>query len=323
MNTLHAIWLFPLRMALCAMLVISTYMMWLVLPLIHRLLPVDRRRVRDEWSGRKVALDTSAGLHRLIDLQRIAAETGARIFPISGTLLGLEREGAPLAHDTDVDVGLFADDPHHGDFISAVRNNPMTVQTEVVRFNLVARLLNPWIPKLPGNAVLYKFKLVDPNDPSVTTVRMDVFIHFRALGFDVHGGGNRLWINTPIALVSRMVSGVPMLLPRSPDTYLTENYGDYRTERKDFESATDCPNVVNIYRPSAVIWLIHKTRVYLRAGWDERLRLLDEQRRDFTRHLLLGPSRTPAWRIRPTVQPTTSAARADRTPRIAVTVGQD
>lgn len=50
----------------------------------------------------------------LADGYRALAEVGCRPFLVDGTLLGAVREGGFLAHDTDVDLGVFIEHYRHG-----------------------------------------------------------------------------------------------------------------------------------------------------------------------------------------------------------------
>jgi hypothetical protein len=72
--------------------------------------PFNRQKYIDRRQRRRDRIETGHALAVLHELQRIAAKTGAAMFPVSGTLLGLHRNGGILAHDVDIDVGLFAGD---------------------------------------------------------------------------------------------------------------------------------------------------------------------------------------------------------------------
>src|SRR5690606_29204326 len=54
--------------------------------------------------------DVSSAQSVFSTLARLSEQSGARIFPISGTLLGLVREGKLLDHDYDLDFGIMSDD---------------------------------------------------------------------------------------------------------------------------------------------------------------------------------------------------------------------
>jgi hypothetical protein len=297
-GVLQRIWLFVLCKCLWIFLLVVTAGEIVLQKLFGRLLRLRGQQAGRRWARRYGALDVSAGWHALLEVQRLAEQTGARVFPISGTLLGLYRNGALLPHDIDVDVGIYSDDPHFGPFIAALKAHPLLRGVKKTVFVPGVFALNPWFPPLPNDTILYNFHFADPELKGARRVTVDVFVHFRALGCDAHGGRNRLWLNSPIELDYRTIAGERLLVPRDWEKYLAENYGDFRTEKVDFESATDCPNTVNVYRPSAVIWFIHKQWLYFRAGWDQRLPILAERRRDMLRQLWRGPGSPPPWTIR-------------------------
>lgn len=285
------------RYALAALLAVAATAQKLALPLIGRFFPFDTARVAARRAARRDTLDVPAGWRILLEVQRLADRLGAEVFAISGTLLGIERHGRLLAHDVDIDVGIKLADPAFSRFIAALTTHPLTEKVVKTRIDAIAVALNPWLPQLPDNVLVYSFHLRDPEGQAPRAVTVDVFVHFPALGFDVHGIDLRLWINTPIALARAEVNGAWLLLPADRHRYLTENYGDYREEKVVFENAVDCPNAVNLYGPRCVIWMIAKLNLYYRAGWMERLAILEERKRDMLRQLLAGPARPPVWRI--------------------------
>lgn len=56
------------------------------------------------------SFDTGAARHALQDLHAALEPHGIQPFLVSGTLLGYARQGGFLAHDKDIDLGLFSDD---------------------------------------------------------------------------------------------------------------------------------------------------------------------------------------------------------------------
>jgi hypothetical protein len=268
----------------------------LLLPVIDRILPFRRSEISGRRAARRNRINTDAGWNILKEVQRIADVTGAEVFAISGTLLGIHRNGGLLAHDVDIDVGIHLDDPRLDDFLRAMVCSPLTRRAKSARLGAITRYLNPHLPLMPDHVIYHTFYMEDPSALG-ETVSVDVFLHFRALGFDVHGIGTRLWINSPIVTERVQVKDAELLLPRDRHTYLLENYGDYRVERKVFENAVDCPNAVNLYAPGAAVWMISKLNLYYRAGWFDRYTRLRLRHRDMVRGLLRGRRVTPQWRI--------------------------
>ena len=142
---------------------------------------------------------------------------GLRVFLISGTLLGLVRCGDFLSHDTDLDTGIF--DGFDPDALKAA---------------------------------IYAsgcFSIMPQRSPHCLRVRhvngtpIDIFVHYRSHGDFWHGGVKVSWHNSPFGLKKAEFKGYPVFIPDNPERYLEENYGpDWRTPKKSFDSARDCPN---------------------------------------------------------------------------------
>jgi hypothetical protein len=168
----------------------------------------------------------------LLDLKTTLDAAGIPMFLISGTLLGCVREGRLLGHDKDIDVGIWDDVPAE------------TIHAALRRSGL--------------------FLLIHPRSPNYLRVRhvngipLDLFYHFREADSWWHASGKLRWHNSPFTLGSREFLGETFLVPADHDTYLTENYGDWRTPRVDFDSAFDTPNG-EVTRPDEVV--VHTLRM--------------------------------------------------------------
>lgn len=162
--------------------------------------------------------DYSAGRAEcaLLDLRRTLEAARIEMFLVSGTLLGCIREGRLLSHDKDIDVGIWEDVPP-GDVRAALRASGL-------------------------------FFLIPSRAPEILRVRhvngipLDLFYHYRQQGDYWHGGVKNKWHNSPFDLVPRTFLGESFLVPADHDRYLTENYGDWRAPKTDFDSAFDTPN---------------------------------------------------------------------------------
>lgn len=260
---------------------------------------VKRHNRRMAWQGSRVAAFNSGSAWRtLLELDRIARSNGAKIFAVSGTLLGIHRRGKLLPHDFDIDVGIFSDDSGLEKFISAVRTDPRVIKMKTRRMGRQTNRFNPWIPPVPNRAFIYKIDMLDLEDLSAPPVRIDIFLHVPALGFLAHGDANALWLNRPFDIVDTKVEGGRLYIPADCPAYLTENYGDYQVEKKDYDSLIDTPNVVNTYSLQAVRHLLKLQRAYIRSGRPDRLALVNGRVRDLISSLLRGPGRPPVWTIR-------------------------
>ena len=176
---------------------------------------------RHQAIGKRAVLTVSNAARALDDLNRVLRTAGIEMFLVSGTLLGCIREGQLLGHDKDVDVGVWQHTPR-ADLLAALQDSGLfrvqaSRSAELVRVRHVS-----------GTAI-------------------DVFYHYREADTVWHGGVKIRWHNRPFGLVTRRFLGHDYLVPDDHDTYLTENYGNWRAEVKEFDSAFDTPNgtVVN------------------------------------------------------------------------------
>ena len=152
----------------------------------------------------------------LQDLKQSFDEANIPFFLVSGTLLGCIREGKFLSHDHDIDVGVW-DDISINDIYKAVQKFGLFYITASRSEHLV------------------KLK-------HVNGINLDVFIHYKTPKSYWHAGIKLKWHNKPFKLGNQLFMGAEYLIPEDYDTYLTENYGDWKTPVKEFDSALHTPN---------------------------------------------------------------------------------
>jgi hypothetical protein len=263
---------------------------------INKLRGENVNTVRDRRAHHRGLLDTESGLRILQDLQVIAAETGARLFLVSGTLLGMHRQGRLLEHDYDIDVGVFADDPALPTFVAAMEKFPGRLRTSTTRLNAAEATLNPWLGLAPDTPLLHKFFFQNNRGGQQEHFGIDLFIHYRANHHIVHGSYRCLWINTEHTLVTRNYGGCDFLVPADVVKYLRENYGRFEVENKRFESSVDCPNTTNIYGIRSVMWLTGRFAYFLASNEPGKRRLIQRRLWDYVLYGLFVKS-TPNWRI--------------------------
>lgn len=223
----------------------------------------------------KQLIDARDALAVMQAVEQIASRSGARVFWLSGTLLGLERLGQPLPHDTDLDAGLFVGDARHRDFIRALRTSPAIAALAPQRISLKARIQNPDLHVVPGGIIRYKSMVRNLAAPGSPPVKTDLFLHFAYCGGSMHGSRNSLWWNSPFAVERKDYGGRGFSVPADVHLHLTENYGDYRTEVKEFENSIDCPNAMNIFSWASLTYLLRRQYVMLRLGRIGRARQIN------------------------------------------------
>jgi hypothetical protein len=69
----------------------------------------------------------------------------------------------------------------------------------------------------------------------------------------VHQGQKAKWLNSPFTLKPMDFLGTTFQIPSDPELYLAENYGDWKTPAKDFDTVVDTPNMTVTDRDH-IIW---------------------------------------------------------------------
>ncbi len=282
----------PLLAVLCGIALIYD----LILYAFSKLKPVSGAEIRERRAHRRGLLDVQSGTDILKGLHDAAEQTGAKVFLVSGTLLGMHRQGRLLEHDYDIDVGIFADDPALPAFIAAMEAYPGRQKTAITRIDTVEAILNPWLGVAPGTPLIYKFYFQNNRDKLKEYFGIDVFIHFRANDHIVHGSYRSLWLNSPHGLVQKSYNGTDFLVPDNAVKYLHENYGDFETENKQFENSTDCPYAANIYGIRSVLWLTGRFTYFMSSHQPQKHRIIKNRLWDTVRYGLFLQS-TPRWRL--------------------------
>lgn len=262
--------IYPVTMLECALMTlvsIISYGLWRVRYLKWWHPEALRQRPR---RMRKDIIDAGSALEAMNTIERIAQDSSAGIFWISGTLLGLERLAQPLPHDNDLDVGLRIDDPHCENFISALRACPDITQLSPQGLSWKTRIQNPDLQHIPRGVIRYKAAVRSPQAADGASVKLDVFLHFPHCGGSIHGTRNSIWWNTVPDVATRLYNGRKFSVPQDTDLYLRENYGDYRVEVKDFENSIDCPNVMNVFSWRSLGTLLSRQQMMLKLGRIDR-----------------------------------------------------
>jgi hypothetical protein len=162
----------------------------------------------------------------LLAFKRILDECGVRFFLICGTALGVRREGRFIAHDQDIDTGVFLED-----YDPAVEDRLLAGG-----FHLRVRY-----GELPSG---YEVSFYH----TATNTLIDIFLHYRhpgdaatrphiwfASGFkNTFQDGFCRFVQRPFALASTSFLGTTFLLPDPIEPYLVASYGDDWQIPRDF-----------------------------------------------------------------------------------------
>lgn len=266
-----AYWLtWPVTLLECALMTVTTVLLYWSLRLVYSRIWFSDEARRQPSRLAKQTIDAENALGAMQTLERIGHDSRARMFWISGTLLGLERLGQPLPHDNDTDAGIDIDDPHYADFIRAMWTSEDVVTMAPQCISLKARIQNPDLHVIPGGIIRFKASVRNADAPLKPAVKTDIFLHFRYCGGSMHGSRNSLWWNSPFGIVQKSYAERSFAVPENAHLHLTENYGDYRTEVKDFENSIDCPNAMNIFSWNSLGYLLSRQQVMLKRGRIDR-----------------------------------------------------
>lgn len=186
--------------------------------------------------------------------------TDLKWFFVSGTFLGLIRDQGFLPHDYDIDLGVFESDIDIEATCEALHASKQFVlkkydhhRSQLFTPDTVST--NPDIP--------YILKIIHASG-----VHIDLFIHYKDQRTTPatywHGSSLHRWENSAFELVSYPFYTYNVFGPADADTYLTENYGDWRTPVTEFNCTTDTPNLALVPHPIAVVIFI-KRYVYAKA----------------------------------------------------------
>lgn len=175
-------------------------------------------------------------------------------FFVSGTFLGLIREHGFLAHDYDIDLGVFEDEIDIPTVLAKIEASDRFVLKKYDHHQSTL-----FAPKTPAQNpdVPYIVKLVH-----VTGIHIDLFIHYHDTttdpGIDWHGSSLHRWENSAFDVVPYQFYDQTVLGPADANRYLTENYGDWRTPVTQFNCTTDTPNLVLVPHPIAIAMFVRR-----------------------------------------------------------------
>lgn len=271
--------IYPLTLLECMLMSVKAAGAWCVWRVVYFRwwYPGSDRRRPASLSNPEIDVQDSVAAMQTIE--RIARESHARIFWISGTLLGLERLGHPLPHDKDLDVGIHVDDAHCLDFIRALWESGGIVSLVPQFLSRKVRAQNPDLRHVPCGIIRYMAAVAIEGAPDKPPVKLDVFLHFPYGGGVVHGTRNSLWWNTTPGVARKAYGENTFSVPEDAHLYLEENYGNYQQEVREFENSIDCPNAMDVFSWKSLNYLLARQRLMLRLDRVARARQVNRRLR--------------------------------------------
>ncbi|MGI9482073.1 MAG: hypothetical protein ACR2OR_06920 [Hyphomicrobiales bacterium] len=198
-------------------------------PFLKAALKSGRKKVRVSSSGLELAREALEATRELAEC------AGAGLFLISGSLLGPVREGELLAHDYDLDFGVFSDDRGMAKLVQFLGADACFELTKVFNVTPELSLYNSFLKDLVGRPLKYTICYRG-------TVTIDIFVHIAHEGTVYHGTDRNVWLNSPFGISTFDFSGKSYLVPDNYERYLEENYGNWHEPVRDYHCATDTPN---------------------------------------------------------------------------------
>lgn len=191
--------------------------------------------------------DPAEAILALRDVLAVLNAAGAHPFLCAGTLLGFIREGAPLPHDRDVDIGLLRAPDGRPDIAAIVREHPNLMLARDAR---------------PGDRY---FALLHRG------VGIDLFLH-DACGEHLICGvsdwpGDIQWRFTTFDIKDAVFGELHCRIPSEPERYLEETYGPrWRQPDTGFASAVSSPALFAVSPYARAFYSAARAGKSLRAG---------------------------------------------------------
>lgn len=152
-------------------------------------------------------------------------------FLISGTLLGMVREGKLLEHDYDIDIGI-----------------DESIEYEKIAFAFASTgLFEP----VENNFQNYFFSFTHING-----IKVDIFIHYKINQKYRHRTSYVAWDNTYFNLKFHKFLNEDFLIPENPEKYLEENYGNWQFPAPNYNTLLDTPNIIQLSSDDYILQLL-------------------------------------------------------------------
>lgn len=191
---------------------------------------------------------------------------------LSGTFLGLYREGDFLAHDFDIDLGLKAESTNITALVDILENSTEFQSVETTWQRQLQYKDKQW--SLISLPVLVK--AVHKNG-----IAVDFSILYQEKGYFWHGSMMHRWEHLPWQWHLYQLRDVEVFGPFEADRYLTEAYGDWQTPVKSFNCSSGRHNLMVAPNLLSVALFLRRLAWHLEqqdiAGFDNVLAQMSQQ----------------------------------------------
>lgn len=236
-----------------------------------------QKRLSNKYIEMSERMTPENGLAAMKIIEEIVAQSGINAFWLSGTLLGLERQGRPLDHDHDLDLGIMIDDPAFATFIDHLKSSPRVIEFRTQQLGEKSLIQNPDLRLIENGVLRAVAKVLTATDGKSHPVKIDIFYHFHYRKGIMHASQNSIWWNSNFSTQIKKYGKNSFRVPTDIHRHLTENYGDYKTEVKEFENSIDCPNTMNIYSWTSLVYLLRRKALMIKLGKKLSLRRLNQR----------------------------------------------
>jgi hypothetical protein len=213
---------------------------------------IDVRTQLAKQPNQTKSFDNDNTRQALLDFDDLCHQIRQPYFLVSGTFLGVVRDGSFIGHDHDIDLGIFEHDLN-AQLLPALQSSNQFQVTQVDYISLRLPSLERVNYKQMHNPAI--IKIAHKNG-----IGIDVFVHFIDGDLAWHGSSIHRWDNRIFPLVDYPFLGRQFKGAKDFELYLTENYGsDWRTPKPDFDSSLDTPNMSFVGSANALVfysWMI-------------------------------------------------------------------
>ena len=195
--------------------------------------------------------DIDDAIAALREWNKLFSKEKYKWYVISGTFLGLIREGGFLAHDYDIDIGINSEDFLFDEILSKISNSKNFILKKIDFLLEGCFKDDKYISSKEKKVVL--LKIVHRSGLSI-----DLFIHYFDNDIIWHGSSFHRWENKIFDIETYNLHGVDVYGPKDSNLYLTENYGEWKTPVTDFHFNTGTPNLSIVKNPSSIAMFIKR-----------------------------------------------------------------